>query len=338
MTQKLVLVTGATGRQGSSLINALKPSELEARPEDSEFHVLALTRNSKSPSARLLALQHHVTVIEGNLDSVTSIRGIFEEAKPKGGVWGVCCILAFPGLGANADGEEAQGKALADISLEYNVKSFIFSSVERGGERDDDKAVLDRLAKVKIERHVRELGKQGIPWTLMRPGFFMENYEGTIGKITVAVLKAGLRPMTTIQLITVDDIGYVAAGVLKSPQDFREQILCVVGECCTLKEQEESYKRATGRSLPAIPAFIARTLILINGHTKDLIADIERVHRIQEENEVPDHEVQVAAARRAYSNIRNFETWAKEKALPSSTRHTNGWNKVTISKLAAGRQ
>ena len=29
----------------------------------------------------------------------------------------------------------------------------------------------------------------------------MENYEGTIGTITAGVLKAGLRPETTVQLI-----------------------------------------------------------------------------------------------------------------------------------------
>ncbi|KAJ3881172.1 NAD(P)-binding protein [Lentinula edodes] len=336
MTPKLVLVTGATGRQGSSLIHALRPAESEAHSGEHEFHILALTRNAKSPSAKSLALQPHVTVVEGNLDSVVSIYRIFEEAKSNGGIWGVCCILAFPGLGANADGEEAQGRALANISLEYDVSNFILSSVERGGERDDDKSVLDRLAKVRIERHIKELGKKGLSWTILRPGFFMENYEGTIGSITVGVLKAGLQPTTTIQLIAVDDIGRVAAGVLKSPELFQEQILCVVGDHCTMKEQEEAYERATGRSLPNIPAFLARTLISINGHTKGLIADIERVHKIKEEGAAPDHDSQVAAAKRAFPNIQNFETWAKERAsTPSRDRQ---WNKVTIGKLFTGQQ
>lgn len=56
-------------------------------------------------------------------------------------------------------------KAVADLSFEYGVSTFIFSSVERGGERDDDKAILDRLAKVKIERHIRNLGANGLSWT-----------------------------------------------------------------------------------------------------------------------------------------------------------------------------
>jgi hypothetical protein len=52
----------------------------------------------------------HVTVVQGDLDSPESIRRIFEDQKDKGGIWGVFSVLAFPGLGANADGEERQGK------------------------------------------------------------------------------------------------------------------------------------------------------------------------------------------------------------------------------------
>ncbi|KAE9407574.1 NAD(P)-binding protein [Gymnopus androsaceus JB14] len=341
MTRKLILVTGATGRQGKALINALSlnPPAREgssAESSDSEnFHFLALTRKASSPSANFLASQSRVTVVEGNMDSIPSIRKIFEDAKSQGGIWGVFCVLAFPGLGANADGEEAQGMLVADLALEFGVTSFVFSSVERGGERDDDKAVLDRLAKVKIEQHIRELGNKGLPWTILRPGFFMENYEGTIGSITVSVLKAGLQPTTTIQLIAVDDIGYVAAGVFTDPKSFHHQILSVIGERCTMKEQEESYKRATGRSIPAVPSFIARMLISINGHTKGLIADIERVHQIQEEGAAPNHDAQIAAARKAYPALRNFETWAQGKRVSDRQK---GWNNVSIGKLATGKQ
>lgn len=36
---------------------------------------------------------------------------------------------------------------------------------------------------------------------ILRPGFFMENYGGTIGSIAVGVLKKGLKPTTTNQLV-----------------------------------------------------------------------------------------------------------------------------------------
>lgn len=104
MAVRQILVTGATGRQGKALISALRTKE------DNPFHILALTRNASSPAAEALRLERHVTVIEGNLDSTESIRNVFEDAKAEGGVWGVFVVLAFPGLGARADGEEWQGK------------------------------------------------------------------------------------------------------------------------------------------------------------------------------------------------------------------------------------
>lgn len=36
---------------------------------------------------------------------------------------------------------------------------------------------------------------------IVRPGFFMENFDGFIGKITASVLLCGLKPTTQIQLV-----------------------------------------------------------------------------------------------------------------------------------------
>jgi uncharacterized protein YbjT (DUF2867 family) len=105
---KNILVTGATGRQGQGLIRALRPNPSEM--QSLHFRVLALTRNSMGTVAKDLVSERHVTVVEGDLNDSDSIRRVFEDAKPSGGVWGVFCVLAFPGLGANADTEEQQGK------------------------------------------------------------------------------------------------------------------------------------------------------------------------------------------------------------------------------------
>jgi uncharacterized protein YbjT (DUF2867 family) len=100
-------VAGATGKQGRALIEALRPT---SNSDHIPFRVLALTRSASSPSAQRLFQERHVQVIEGDLDSPESMRKIYEDAKGLGGIWGVFCVLAFPGLGANADGEERQGK------------------------------------------------------------------------------------------------------------------------------------------------------------------------------------------------------------------------------------
>jgi nucleoside-diphosphate-sugar epimerase len=110
-----VLLAGASGKQGWALIDALRPNPAQGDSSDT-LHVLALTRNAASPNAKHLLSESHVTLVEGDLDSPASIRKIFEDAKATGGVWGVFCVLAFPGLGANSDGEEKQGKVGAKLA------------------------------------------------------------------------------------------------------------------------------------------------------------------------------------------------------------------------------
>ncbi|KAJ7211084.1 NAD(P)-binding protein [Mycena rebaudengoi] len=334
MVKKLILVTGATGQQGGSLIRALREPELESGSE-SAFHILALTRTLNSPAATHLVAQNvqNVTAVQGNLDSEESMRKIFEDAKKDGGVWGVFCVLAFPGLGANADGEEKQGKLLADMALEYGVSSFIFSSAERGGEYWDDSAKLDRRAKVMIERHIRQL--EGLPWTILRPGIFMEIYEGTIGSVSAGVFKNGLKPTTTSQLIAVEDIGHVAAAIFKNPEQYASKILALVGETSTMSQQQESFKRATGKTLPAIPGFLAKAFIAINSHTKGIIEDIERVHDAHTSGKCPEVVDQIAAAKRAYPEMKTFEAWAAQRG--KSGEQKKGWNQVSLLRLMTGR-
>ncbi|KAF7345742.1 NmrA-like family domain-containing protein 1 [Mycena venus] len=338
MAKKVILVTGATGKQGRALIHALKLGDTESNVEP-EFHVLALTRTVSSPAANEVAAHNtqHVTVVQGTLDSADDIRKIFEDAKrERGGVWGVFCVLAFPGLGANADGEEKQGKTLADIAAEYGVSSYIFSSVERGGEYNDDNAQLDRRAKVMIERHIRVLGEsKGLPWTILRPGFFMENYENTIGSIAVGVLKKGLKPTTTNQLVAAEDIGHVAEAVFQSPQNYASQIMVIAGESSTMAQQEESYKRATGKHLPSIPGFLAWPLLALNSHTKALIADIERVHDAGVSGKCPEVVEQTALAKRAYPEMQTFEMWARRR-VGKAPDQGKDWNQVSIGRLATG--
>ncbi|KAJ0147318.1 Uncharacterized protein HZ326_10066 [Fusarium oxysporum f. sp. albedinis] len=62
---RAILVTGATGNQGGAVIDAL----LSRKPSD--FLLLAVTRDAKSPSAQSLAAKSpsSIRLVEGDLDS-----------------------------------------------------------------------------------------------------------------------------------------------------------------------------------------------------------------------------------------------------------------------------
>jgi NAD(P)-dependent dehydrogenase (short-subunit alcohol dehydrogenase family) len=104
-----IFVAGATGKQGRALIRALLGPTSSS---DGGWRIYALTRRATSPAAQRLTETYpsNLTVVEGNLEDRESISKIFQDAKRDGGIWGVMCVLAFPGLGVDASGEEKQGK------------------------------------------------------------------------------------------------------------------------------------------------------------------------------------------------------------------------------------
>lgn len=82
MASRAILVTGATGKQGGSLIDAL----LKAK---APFEILALTRDAQSQSSQnLLQKSPSIKLIIGNLDAADEI---FKKAKEttKTPIWGV---------------------------------------------------------------------------------------------------------------------------------------------------------------------------------------------------------------------------------------------------------
>ncbi|KAF8808741.1 NAD(P)-binding protein [Phlegmacium glaucopus] len=333
---KTVLIVGATGRQGRAVISALFSR--------TNFRILALTRNASAASSKSL-IQRRWTIepveallelVQGDLDKPETIRKIF-TAEGYGNIAAVFVALAFPGLGANADGEARQGILLADLALEYSVSHFIFSSVERGGESFDDNLTLDRAAKVKIERHIKGLTDKGLRWTILRPGFFMENFDGTVGKITTAVIRCGLQPNTLLQLIAVDDVGHIAVAVLLDPEPHIHKVIVVVGDFLTTQQLFQAHENATERSLPAVPNFVAKPLLSLNGHTRDLIADMERVHQDRRAIE-GGHEAVLLQARAIYPQLMTFQQWAEKRAVLGKKERPEGWNNVSVPALVMGKQ
>lgn len=82
---RALLITGATGKQGGSLVSAL----LKA---NADFEILALTRNAQSASAqKLQARSPNIKLVTGDLDDIDSV---FQKAKQasKLPIWGVFSV------------------------------------------------------------------------------------------------------------------------------------------------------------------------------------------------------------------------------------------------------
>jgi hypothetical protein len=131
-----ILEAGATGKQGQALIRALLHPTATSPEQD--LQIFALTRKASSPAAKRLAEANpsNLKIVEGTLEERESIVKIFEDIKKDSGVWGVFCVLAFPGIGVKATGEERQEKA-CPFSSEFcrlNWKTKVASLLTTGAE------------------------------------------------------------------------------------------------------------------------------------------------------------------------------------------------------------
>ena len=173
--KRTVLVVGATGKQGQAFIKALlrtatPSSETAIATEETDWHVLALTRDQNSPRARALLnlnsknpSHDRITLVEGDLVNKASIRKIFEENAP---IWGVFVVFAYPGMGAKSSPELEQGKMLADLAVEFRVEGpFVYSSSLSAAETSLSVPDISHDSKRDVESYCREVGTKGLNWT-----------------------------------------------------------------------------------------------------------------------------------------------------------------------------
>ncbi|PLB51298.1 NAD(P)-binding protein [Aspergillus steynii IBT 23096] len=324
---RTILVTGATGQQGTSLIAALRPRDTDS----ADYRVLALSRSKTSPSAKHLVQEKHVTVVEGDLNDRVSIARVFQEARDGDGtIWGVFMVLAFPGLGKNADAEEAQGKLLADVALEYGVSAFIYSSALRSGPKYDDQLERSGKAKVNVERHVKEIG---LPWAIVKPGFFMENFSGMLGPLAVHLMKAGMKPETRLDLVAAQDIGRVVAAVFKDFSNCSSREVIIVSESLTASQIERTYRPTTGLVGSYVSPCLARLVLKINADTQNLVQTINDTYDRSINGDYPEREDEIQLAKDVCPQRTTFHEWVSK----ADSEVQEGWNRVSIWGLLTGR-
>src|SRR5260370_8485300 len=151
-------------------------------------------------------------MIKGDLFSTASIevalRGLF-------GVFSFETSYAEHGVG----GEIIQGTLLGDAASKAQVRHFVYSSVG-GAERET--GIPHFESKWQIEKHIRAIG---LPATILRPVFFMENLESSLGAPIKEQNKLilPLHPQTRLQLIATENIGSFAALPFDQPTAFLAQ-------------------------------------------------------------------------------------------------------------------
>jgi uncharacterized protein YbjT (DUF2867 family) len=218
---KPILVAGATGRQGRSVVRHLLERQLTVR---------ALVRDPESNRAKALANQG-IEIAQGDMDDLASLK------KAMAGVRGVYSVQDYFTVGAAREVQE--GKNMADAAIGAGVEHFVFSSVG-GTERHSGIGHFE--TKWEIENHIRKLG---LPATMIRPVGFMENYY--IPQLEKQLVKGRLfnpvRASRPLQTIASDDIGKFISLAFAQPDRFIRLELEIAGSELTSPETAEVFSR-----------------------------------------------------------------------------------------------
>ena len=223
-SEKVILVAGATGKQGGSVARHLL---------ERGWKVRALTRDAEKPSAKALA-KMGMEVFEGDLRDRTSLDRALE------GAYGVFSVTTFFEDGMEA--ETTQGVTLADAAKEAGVEHYVYSSV---GGADKGTGIPHFESKWLVEEHIRNIGLDS---TVVRPVFFMDNFKlgHMYDDIVNGTLSFGLRPDRTLQMIAVDDIGRCVAEVFERPEKYTGKALDLASDELTIPQAAKTLGDAMG--------------------------------------------------------------------------------------------
>ncbi|KAK8154413.1 hypothetical protein IWX90DRAFT_442379 [Phyllosticta citrichinensis] len=257
---KALLITGATGKQGSAVVDALLA-------QGSKDTILAVTRDPESASAkRLVHKSPTIKLVKGNLDDVPAV---FEAAKKmaKGEqIWGVYSVQLAMGKGATSERETKQGIALVDEALKNGVQHFVYSSVDRGGDEvswNNPTDVPHFVTKHNIEHHLRNSAGSKMGWTILRPVCFMDNLEPAYPtKVFLAALKSSMKDKP-LQWVATADIGWFAAQALSKPQEYNHKAIGLAGDELTFDQLSKAFKNTTGQPAGTSFSFLGSTLMYL---------------------------------------------------------------------------
>jgi len=281
---RTILVSGATGQQGGAVLRHLR---------ERHFPVRALTRDANSPKARAL-MNPGVEPVSADLDDPASLSRALDD------VYGVYSVQSFTD---NQEEEVRQGNNLVDAANREEISHFVYSSVAAA---DAGTGIPHFESKGRIEEHLRN---SGLPYTIFRPVFFMENWLRVKDRIEAGTLSLPLKPETRLQMIAVDDIGAFVAKAFEHSGHWNGKTYELAGDERSMEEIAQALGRAAGRDVNYVQ-------IPWDEFERNAGHEMTVMYRWFDET---GYHVDINAVREQHPALMTFELWLAEN-WPKATR------------------
>lgn len=228
MSKKIILVVGATGKQGSSVAHALL--------EDGKFAVRCMIRGvSISNSGELDSLiKEGAHVVYGDLENVDSL------VKAMEGCHGVFAVTNYWDPKVGYDGEIRQGMNLANAAKRAGISHMVYSTLDYNSD------VPHFESKVQAEGYIRK----AVPTTSLVTSFYYENFMGLMapkeqdGVVTFAVAQ---KKETKVPMYSVSETGRWVVEAFNHPELYINKDICAVGEYISYPQLVETFEKVTGK-------------------------------------------------------------------------------------------
>jgi uncharacterized protein YbjT (DUF2867 family) len=230
-TERVVLVTGATGRQGGAVTRHLLKDG---------WRVRALTRDPATAKAAALSalgaevVRGDMADRESVLAAARGVHGVFSVQNPM-----------LSGL----DAEVRQGKNVADAAKEAGARHVVYGSAGVGRKT----GVGSWDSKLEVEAHMKALA---LPLTVLRPMAFMElmtdkgYYPGASTWHVMPKLMGAARP---VPWLAVDDLGAIVAKVFADPGRYVGADIKLASDVQSIDDCRRLYREVVGKSPSSFP-------------------------------------------------------------------------------------
>lgn len=212
---KRILVTGATGKQGSAVVYELLKND---------FEVFALTRNPQSSEAVNLK-KAGATLVKGGLEGIEDLKDIFKKVD------GLYLVLPPVWVSSKESDEKEAEIGIRTIKLaeEQGLKFVLYSSV-LGSDKQD---IFRPKFKFTIEKYFLESELQG---AVIRPASFMENLLLPSFGLGEGKFINPLPEERAISWVAANDIGTFARIIFQNYKEFNGKTVDFGGKLFTPKQ------------------------------------------------------------------------------------------------------
>jgi NAD(P)H dehydrogenase (quinone) len=221
MEHMKIAVTGATGQLGQIIINKLKE-------KISSADIVALARSSQKAS------ELGVEVREADYDEAETLERALS---------GIDTLLLISG--SEVGKRSVQHRNVIQAAVKNGVKWIIYTSILHA-----DTTTIS-LAQEHLETEA-ELKRSNIPFTLLRNGWYTENYTGSIPGAIAGGAFIGSAGEGKLSLAARADYAEAAVAVLTTPGHEGKVYELAGDEAWTLSDLAAEVSKQTGKDLPFV--------------------------------------------------------------------------------------